>query len=335
MAEEAAVVVEKPFDVAEYIKNRNQAEADARAGKIPAQPVKVEEPEKVAEPEPELDAPVTTRAQRRMQNRLNQELGAERARREAAERELAELRAKPSVPADKAQEQWLLPELEPVRVNFASDAEYNRALMRWDARQEARKELAQRDVVSEGYKEFEQQVAAAKDKYQADIELIPGWEERLKKIQENEEDAPKFVPEQHPGIMGLLSVSDVQAAMIIYLGETPEQMQKLLDLTPLATDSPKTKDRKLGEQVQLFKRLEGRAERLYDKPVTKETPKTEDKPKVASKAERDAAKPRPSESVKVTGGTATDGDIPILLEDGKTLNPAWKARRNQMAGARP
>jgi hypothetical protein len=81
------------------------------------------------------------------------------------------------------------------------------------------------------------------------------------------------------------------------------------------------------EQIRLFHRLEGRVEGLYPKPATDKKDDAAAKPKTA--AERDAAKHKPSDAVAARGGSAPDSSPKPYLEDGKTVNPVWLARRNE------
>jgi len=101
---------------------------------------------------------------------------------------------------------------------------------------------------------------------------------------------------------------------------TGQEMEKLLDSTS-----------DLVAQTNLFRRLEGRVEKLHSAaaattPAAKKAAETE--------AERDAKKAKPSEADAPKGGSAPAVEISPTLSDGRTMNPAWKERENARAAAR-
>src|SRR5258708_17430287 len=94
MSEPVTAAETKPaaFDPHAYIRDANVTEQARREGKAPeAKPVETKPAEVKAEPVEQH----TSRSQRREQNRLREELGVERGKRELLEQQLAE-RAKPA-----------------------------------------------------------------------------------------------------------------------------------------------------------------------------------------------------------------------------------------------
>jgi len=303
------------FDAKAYIKEANQAEADRRAGKVP--PIKsgseVGTPPPGGPPvAPPIDGEPTharvSRSQRRESNRLREELGAARARADMMAEELE--RSRRAAPAASAAAPVADP--EPQRAQFQSDAEYNRALGRWDARQEvakATKQAEAKGVSDAQLQAYLDRIAAADEKAREDQKLFADWDA----VREGAaEDPIEFRPDDHPVLMSLIALSDQKAKVLYHFAKDQQALQALLDLA-------KSPD----ELIARFHRLEGRLEREY-------TPKEEKKAPTA--AERDAAKPAPSETVRVNGGTAAPDKTPMFIQDARgrnVLNPAWKHERNE------
>jgi hypothetical protein len=318
MAETAAVTPPKPaFDQAAFIRTENEKEAARRAGV--AYVPKVAEPAAAA-----AEPPKPNRADRRALNHAQQELGAEKARREIAEAELAKLKAAASTtaPAAAAVEE----DPEPQRRAFTTDAEYTRAVSAWDRRKEAKETAAQGAEAAANQKALEAlqaEIIAADTKAVEDQKLIPDWDE-VKKAAEESEDQPEFTPAEHPYLMRMIATSDVKAFVLHHLALHPEEMQKLL-----------AESSDLVAQTSRFRRLEGRVEKLHSSAA-----KADDKKPapaaaaVETEAERDAKKAKPSEAGAPTGGSAPAMELSPVLADGKTMNPAWKERENARAAAR-
>jgi len=315
------------FDQAEYIKKQNEREAADRAGK-PVEPVKAApaEPVAVVEDEDEDDKEISDRgtpgdrarrSTRRTENRLREEAAEERGRRLALEGLLAQgIIPKPAETKEAKKEE----DPEPQRKDFPDDATYNRALGRWDARQEANALLGKRDEAADNAAAIEAlraEIIEADKKMNEDIKNIPDWDEVKASVNE---DAPTFNTAEHPYLMRRIATSDVKAFVLHHLAKHPEDMQKLLDLT---TD--------LDRQAQVFSRLEGKVEKMYS---TEKPKNVSEEKKQETAADRDAKKPRPSESGSPRGGSAPVTTIKPFLEDGKTLNPAWKAQQNEREGLR-
>lgn len=319
---------EKTFDSAAYIKEQNERDQARREGKpVETKPdqAAVAETTAAAAAEPTVKL---SRSERRAQNLLRENLGAERAKRELLEAELAALKAKLEGTATTKPAEATDDDPEPKREAFATDAEYNRAAGRWDARQEAKKELAKRDTVvasAEQLKQLRDDIAAADAKAAEDKKLIEDWD-AVAAAAADDDEQPEFKAEDHPYLMRILATSDVKAFMLHHLAKNPKDMQKLLDLSG---DLPK--------QTEMFRRLEGRVERLHtsEKPVDKKNEQKPAETKVAeTAAERDARKAKPSEAATPRGGSAPANDISPVLADGKTLNPAWKEQQNLRAQGR-
>lgn len=307
------------FDVGAYLKNANLAEQAKREGK----PAPTPAPAAAAvEPKPP-ETPPMTRAQRRAANRLHEELGAERARRELAEAENARLKAGGAAAAPKPVDA----DPEPKRAHFATDAEHQRALGQWDARQEVKKEIGKTVSAAEGQQALAARLKEADAEFKQDLAETPGLKEAFEAIAEDE-DAPKIdwgAPENGT-LTILLSTSKAQAAMALYLTEHPDQMEKLIGL-----------NKKPADQIELWHSLEVRAIKALPKLLDKGKKKpdnSEEGKKKPTVAELDAAKAKPSEANAPKGGVATDGAISPTMPDGKTLNPAWKAQRNARDGVR-
>jgi hypothetical protein len=214
----------------------------------------------------------------------------------------------------KAEIAKLEADAEPTREQFATDAEYTKAVAKWEVRQELAKEK-QMSAAAAQEREFLDTVAAAQAKFEADVARFDDWavvSEAMEDIELNTAEQATFI--------GLLAQSDQRAAVLYHLAKNPDEREKLFKLAPAA-------------QIKAFHRLEGRVEGLYGKAETKTETKTETKPKPTA-AELDAKKPKPTEAVAAKGGTAVESLPPMMLADGKTLNPAWKAARNAANGIR-
>lgn len=315
---------EEQIDSAALISQRNAAEQARRENKeVPAKPV-VEEVKKAAAEDQKDETPRLPRSVRREINRLREEAAEARGRLSAFE----EMRAKPvegvrTASADN--------DPEPQSKDFASDAEYQRALGRWDARQEAKMLIGKKEEEfsqSEQMRQYREHVDAMRVKASADAKKIPDYDAVAKEAAEDP-DAIVVDWSKNPNLLGMIAESEVQAPVLYYLAKNQDELQKLLDLTP-----------NLAKQLRYFARLEERAEKMYT-PNDKEAAQASDKPKGESKdrshpaeapagrntSERDALKPRPSKEVEARGGSAPP-------EEPTPGSAAWMARRNQATGGR-
>lgn len=318
MAETVVVPpTDKPaFEPAAYISEQNAKEAARRAG--------VEYVPKVAVAVPAAAATETpgakpNRQDRRALNHAQQLLGAEKARREIAEAELAKLKGGAGAPAaDAAADE----DPEPQRRSFTTDAEYTRAVGAWDRRKEAKDAAAKGAETTANQKALQtlqEEIVAADTKAVEDQKLIPDWD-AVKLAASESEEQPEFTPADHPYLMRMIATSDVKAFVLHHLALHPEDMEKLLDSTS-----------DLVAQTNLFRRLEGRVEKLHSSAAAA---KPADKKPAETEAERDAKKAKPSEADAPKGGSAPAVELSPTLADGKTMNPAWKERENARAAAR-
>lgn len=313
----ATAATEKPaFDQAAYIRTENEKEAARRAG-VPYVPP-VAAPAKVETPEP----PKLNRADRRALNHAQQQLGAEKARREIAEAALAKLQTG-GAPAPAAAAAAADEDPEPKRQSFTTDAEYTRAASAWDRRQEAKGVAAKATETAtnqQALDALQAEIVAADTKAVEDRKLIPDWD-AVRTAASESEDQPEFTPDEHPYLMRMIATSDVKAFVLHHLALHPEDMEKLLDST-----------NDLVAQTNIFRRLEGRVEKLHSSAPAAAKP-AEKKP-AETEAERDAKKAKPSEADAPKGGSAPSVELSPVLADGRTMNPAWKERENQRAAAR-
>lgn len=303
-----------PFDHVEYNRKANEADALARAGK-PAPAAEPVAPAGAGSEQPgekKEAAPVVVPKHIRRQLR---QLLTEKAKLEGRLEVFTELGLKPG--EKKVEPATAGSDPEPTRDQFGTDAEYSIALGRWDARQETRKVLATKDQEAAATVEFDAlkaRIKTADDKMELDKAQFDDWAavtEAATAIEVNWDEQPSLYIR--------IAESDVKAAVLYHLAKNPDLFQSLLDA---GIDTVK--------QDRMFSRLEGQVEKLY----TTEKPKEKEKPKPTA-AELDAKKHRPSEAVAPRGGSGSPAaSTPMLLEDGKTLNPVWKAEQNEREGLR-
>lgn len=323
----ADIQTEAPkFDPIAYQKQANEQEQDRRNGKPIVPPIaeKPKEPEKPKEATgEETDTEKERRISRSDRRRLKafEEAAEWRGKAEALQSIVDRLGGNKSEAAPPSGED----DPEPLRTAYSSDADYNRALGRWDARQEAKKVVGtvQEDSTKrEQHEQWEAHLRAMSAKAQEDIKGFKDWDEVAKAAAEAD-DAIEWIPDEHPTLMGLIASSDIQAAVTYHLAKHPDELQRMLDMS---------KDP--SAQIRAFARLEGRIEKLYssEEPKDKaaqaieETLKDRTHPAEEksgrNSAARDSGKPRPSTEVAARGGSAPPGDIRIG-------SPEWHARENE------
>ena len=309
----------KPFDTAAYLKQHNAAEAAHAAGKEVPKPAEAvvattTEPAKTVDPNAEPGEGEHRRLPRstvREMNRLREELGAERGRREMLERLIdagktpkqAESELKAAEKSDK----------KPVRADFATDAEFVEALATHTAGETIRKSDADRAAEAR----IQEQVEASNAQYREDMKLFPDWDEAVKAGDDLELD-----PKKDGNLIGMLATSKASALLAYHFFKNPDEWERIRELRG-----------DFGAQKEAIDELTGQVKALYRSKKTENT--KEEKKAEPTAAERDAKKPKPSEAVSARGGVATDGAPSMLLPDGKTLNPAWKAAQNAREGRRP
>lgn len=282
----------------------NESDAAIAAGKAPPEK---KEPEAAKLEEKEApESPRLPRSTVRELNRLREEAAGNKARAE----QLQDLIDRGLIQAGSAKVGKGEDDPEPTRKDFASDAEYNRAVGRWDARQESKKVLG---TVTE-QRDQEQQLSQLRTTInEADEAAAKDIKDLLPDYQKVAEEADlEFKPAEHPQLSIMLAQSPMKARIMYAWAKDEEAFEAMLKLT-------KTPEK----QIAAFHRLEGKMETLYEKK----------EPAKESKEERDAKKAKPSSEVSARGGLPTPGDIEMLLPNGD-LNPAWKAKRNAEDRAR-
>jgi len=308
------IVTPKPaFDAKAYIDQQNAKEHGTPGAPGVKVEAKAAEPE--IKPDPKPDAKPATaepaepetvhmsRSQRRTLRRLGEAEGRAEAYKEIIDRGLVPAAVKPAeaAPVDP----------EPTRDKFATDAEYHKALGAWSARQETAKTL----TLNQQTEQFHAAIRTAAEKEAADIALIGDWEEIRTAAAEDERLDCDFSRPENQTFVSLMALSPVRAEVEYHFCKIPDDFAKIIGMKPT-------------EQIAAFHRLEGRVEGKYAKKTEAITEKTAEKK--PTQAELDAKKAKPSESVSVrsTGGAAPQRPAPYL-EDGKTVNPAWTAWRNE------
>lgn len=313
-----SAVIEQPqteapvFDPAKFMADRNAGRVVDKVVDKPAEA----KPEAVKEPE-HSESPRLSRSNRRQLNNAIRE--AAEARGElAAYRKLMEegkiAAPKPDAPAEL---------IEPKRSDFTSDAEYLRATQKYDKAVEA-KTSTSTAAQEEQQKAFRDHLTAMDTKAAEDMKTLPDWD-KVAKDAADDDDAPEFVPDEHPNLMAMLARSDVRAFVLYHFAKNPDALESMLDLTK----SPE-------KQISAFHRLEGRLEKEYaslqkaaQAPEPEKEPKdrkhlAEEKPKATPGEPQQVvpAKPRPSSEVAARGGSPAP-DEPAIG------SPAWMLMRNR------
>lgn len=301
------------IDFAKWEKDRPQREAERIAAKaVEAKSAETKPPQGEAK-RTEGETPRLPRSTVRELNKLRTEAAEERGRRLALE-DLQKGKPEPkSIVSDDP---------EPLRKDFATDAEYGRAAGRWDARQEAKKLLESKDAEAEKSAGYRTLLNEADEKFKVDKAAIEDWDAAVEEARENPEQ-PEFVPAQHPILFGALAVSDVRAYILHYWAKNPLELQKLLDMSPTKEMSKSAAEEAGRAQARAFNKLEGRVETVYSNKQEKKEP---EKKKALTAAEVDAKLPKPSEAIAPKGGTPTDGQVSRFLADGVTVNPVYMSQ---------
>ncbi len=314
------------FDAVQYIKDQNEKEAANRVGAP-----KVEEPAKpveaavsVAETDDlEEEADETLEVSERIPRGTKKLPRRFRAKFNSLQDQLAETRgmlkayqAMGKTPdGEEKKEPAPDPEAKPQRADFADEATYLEAIAAHAGRLEAAK--------SEQQRQWQDRLREMHAKAQEDIKLIPDYAEHAKAAEGDGPNAVEFTAAEHPTLMALIGTSEYQALAWDYFATHPDEFEEMLGLT--------VKNGNSTEQVAEFRALEGHLKRIYKtlkvKPADAKEPAKEPEPKPVKL-------PKPSESVATHGGSAPVGEPKPYLADGKTINPAWVARRNERDGAR-
>lgn len=327
MAEVEQPKIETPaFDAAAHMQKFNERQEAQRSGKpLPKVPQPEVRLETKAEPEEKPERHGLTRSQVRAERQRAEALGEERGRRLALEEMLAKNAQTPAKAAPTNEDP------EPKREGYATEPEYYRALGRWDARQEANKavtkitdkqdEEATKQRLMEAYQAADAKVAIDKE------ERFPDWSELVAKAQadsakraeesEDGKDPLEMDRPDTPTFNQMFHLSKQKAALMVHFVKNPDILGEFLGMEDGSV-----------EQILALKELEGELKVLYPKKQ-----KQEAKPESESAAERDARKHRPSNADAPKGGSVPATTISPVLPDG-TLNPAWKAQRNERLAAR-
>ncbi len=318
------------FDQQEYMRKQNEREAANRVGKplevvtpvvapvIEADDDDEEEPQPGARHDP-------GRSQRRRERGLLERAAKAEGRAELLQ-ELIDRGMTPGAAAATVDAAAGKPaeDPEPQRKDFPDDAAHNRALGRWDARQETKAELAKRDQAADNAGQLDQlraDIAEADTKYTEDKKLISDYDEVAQKALKDPEQ-PTFEAKDQPYLLRRIATSDVRAFLLHHFATNPADFKKALDLMD---------PNDLTRQANFISRLEGKVEKMYS---TEKPANGTDGKKTETAADRDARKPKPSEAGSPKGGSAPVVTISPYLSDGRTLNPAWKAQQNEREGLR-
>lgn len=311
---------EKPaFNAAEWIKARNEGKQPPPPGKPAEEPAATKgaaSPAAKDDDDGGDDKHPSSRSQRREANRLREQLGYERGRAEALQ-QLLERGYTPTAAAQKVEaEASGDAEKEPTRAQFQTDAEYYRAIGRFEARQTVKEEVhkvEERKAETQADQQFQSVIDEANAKFEEDVKSFPDWEEVKEKMFEVEFDTAK-----QGTLFTLIAASDIRAKLFYHWGKNPDSFQELLKLSPAG-------------QIKAVHRLEGRLESMYNgsdtaaqagrKPVEDRKPPEKPAQGRPSAVDRDIHKPRPSTEVAAKGGSATP-------EEPKIGSAAWMAARN-------
>ncbi len=308
------------FDPNAYIAKRNETEAAVRAGKplepkpevkaAPAAVVVEDDPSEPDDVATEKHAPTLPRAVRRELNRLRTEKALAEGRLLAYQ----EMGIKPGEKPEPKPAVAAADDPEPQRKDFPDDAAYNRALGRWDARQETKKVIDTSDQEKQRIDELKREMAEADTQAAEDKKLFDDWDEKLKAGADIEID---FTVQKDLAYM--MGTSKAYAKLLYYFADGHgEELQKLLDLNG-----------NIMAQDRFFRKLEGRVETMYTTQQKSKKPEAQ----AETAAERDAKKHKPSGADAPKGGSAPVTTIQPMNADG-TVNQAWLAQRNERSGRR-
>ena len=197
---------------------------------------------------------------------------------------------------------------EPQREQYASDAEFIKALAKHEAAGLMAAKDAEREQQAQA-SQFMSGIDAATTKFHADVkDRFPDFAEVLEAGSAKDD----IDPAKHETFIALIAQSDERAAVLYHLAKNPDERAAILAMTPAA-------------QIKAFHRLEGRLERAAAK---------EEEPKKTA-AEVDAKKAKPSGAVAAKGGMTAPASTPMLIPGTNSINPAWKAEQAAKAGWRP
>jgi hypothetical protein len=318
--------VEAPkFDPIAYQQKANEQEQARRNGAPLIPPVK--EPEKPKEAAKEAEKPAgepdedrDKRISRSDRRRLKafEEAAEWKGKAEALQAVLDRLGPTPVAAPPSGSD-----DPEPQRSAYSSDAEYNRALGRWDARQETQKIVKESTQTAEQRAALQARVRESNEKFNQDIEKFPDWKEvqagiKAKMEQQIEDGEEPLGIASGSHLDFLLNTSRQAAGIVYHWAKNPEVLEELLKMGD-------------NDQTDAFRQLEGEVKVLYsfkqaaqaeEKPPKDRTHPAEAQAGRNSASERDAGKPRPSTEVAARGGSAPP-------EEPRIGSPAWHQRENE------
>ena len=331
------------FDVQAFLAKRNAPpappeEVEAKPKEEAKPEVKAEEPPKVEEAKVEPPKPHASRRERW----LLKQLGKQEALTEQLNARLAELEAKSKGGDPATEPEAVKTDPEPQRADFASEAEFVRALGGWVARHETKQTLEaenKKQAELRSQESYLKHVQLMDAKEKEDIALFDDWEEVKKAGLANKETLLRVTP----ALTECLELSDKRAAVLHYFCTHPEAVKRF-DALAEFDDKDKQTPQSRANQIQEFLRLEGRVESYVEKYMEKKAKaeKKEDpkppaaevkkeeppKPKAPTAEERDAKKAVPTAAISPKAGGIADDTPKMFLDDGATLNPKWSAWRN-------
>ena len=203
---------------------------------------------------------------------------------------------------------------EPQREQYASDAEYIKALAKHEAAGLMAAKDAEREQQAQA-SQFMSGIDAATTKFHADVkDRFPDFAEVMEAASAKDD----IDPAKHETFIALIAQSDERAAVLYHLAKNPDERAAILAMTP-------------AQQIKAFHRLEGRLEREDEARRASEEPNT----KKPTAAEVDAKKAKPSGAVAAKGGTTAPASTPMLIPGTNSINPAWKAEQAAKNGWRP
>lgn len=325
-AVEPQAPLEAPLDVKAFMAARNEGkEYAAPVVEPPKEELKPVVPADDDDTDDDTDDPAApsddkkaaappahiSRSQRREMNRLREQAAEERGRRMAMEDFMKKLGIDPDKPTAPAKPK------EIVREDFATDADFTKAVATHAAKQEVEKATAQSEADQGLVKRIEEARVVRTD-HEA---LIPDWKDVLKKSSDLNFNGSSALPY-------LFATSKWGAFVTEMLVKEPALWEELL-----------SHNKDDIEQRAFFHQLEGQAKVVYNSRKAAQASEAdklkEDRNDSANgqpgrdgvSTSQKAPLPKPSSEVSVRGGAAPPGDP-------KPGTKAWMDRRNAEKSAR-
>ena len=212
MKDEAAVTVET-----QDVPLEQSTMAEFKAAREKGEEVATRETVKVEEKQAESEKPKVKGGFQARIDRLIKQQATTEERAAAAEKKAAELEAKINGNGHAAPKDGD----EPKRESFQTDAEYNRAVVRWEVKQEmkAEAEAAQRQA-------FNEQVKEARNRYNTRMIALQAENEEYKELMQQDILVPDSI--EWPITMEMENGADVT----IFLAQNPEVCAELSRMSP-------------------------------------------------------------------------------------------------------